>query len=55
VPETPGIRPSDPAFRRVAVALFLAGVATFAALYATQPLLPLLATEFSVSARPTPA
>jgi YNFM family putative membrane transporter len=50
VPETPGIRPSDPAFRRVAVALFLAGVATFAALYATQPLLPLLATEFSVSA-----
>lgn len=50
MPETPGISPSDPEFRRVAVALFLAGVATFAALYATQPLLPLLAAEFSVSA-----
>ncbi|MDP9407913.1 MAG: MFS transporter [Actinomycetota bacterium] len=45
-----GISTTDPAFRRVAVALFLAGVATFAGLYATQPLLPLLASEFGVSA-----
>ncbi|MBU2664156.1 MFS transporter [Actinoplanes bogorensis] len=35
--------------RRVCWALFAAGVATFAALYSTQALLPLLATEFGVT------
>lgn len=45
-----GYRPGDAAYRRIVVALFLAGVATFALLYATQPLLPQLATHFGVSA-----
>ena len=40
----------SPEYRRVAIALFLAGVATFAMLHATQPLLPLLAADFGVSA-----
>jgi YNFM family putative membrane transporter len=39
----------DPAFRRAAIALFTAGVATFALLYAPQPLLPLLAKDLDVS------
>ncbi len=45
-----GIRPGTPAYRRVVVALFAAGVATFALLYSTQALLPLLAERFGVSA-----
>lgn len=45
-----GIRPGTPAYRRVVVALFAAGVATFALLYSTQALLPLLAERFDVSA-----
>jgi YNFM family putative membrane transporter len=36
-------------FRRVAVAFFCAGVATFALLYAPQPLMPLLSDSFHVS------
>ncbi|THF54884.1 MFS transporter [Pseudothauera rhizosphaerae] len=38
-----------PAFRRANLALFVGGFATFAMLYATQPILPLLAGEFAVS------
>ena len=45
-----GYRPGEPGYRRIAVALFAAGVATFALLYSTQALLPGLARAFSVSA-----
>src|SRR3990167_4563068 len=38
------------AYRRATLALFCAGFATFALLYCVQPLLPLLAAHFSVSA-----
>lgn len=47
---TSGYEPADPAYRRVTVALFLAGVATFATIYCTQPLLPILAHDFGISA-----
>ncbi|WP_091416574.1 MFS transporter [Friedmanniella luteola] len=40
----------DPAVRRASLALFLAGVAVFALLYSTQPLLPELSRWFGVSA-----
>nr|WP_197704525.1 MFS transporter [Jatrophihabitans sp. GAS493] len=46
---SPGLRVGDPGFRRIVVALFVAGVATFALLYAPQPLLPLLAADFDVT------
>ncbi|MGH8354909.1 MAG: MFS transporter [Pseudomonas sp.] len=39
-----------PAYRRATLALFSAGFATFALLYCVQPLLPLLAARFAVSA-----
>ncbi|WP_278445029.1 MFS transporter [Stutzerimonas kunmingensis] len=39
-----------PAYRRATFALFCAGFATFALLYCVQPLLPMLAAHFSVSA-----
>lgn len=39
-----------PAYRRATLALFCAGFATFALLYCVQPLLPLLAGHFHVSA-----
>ena len=45
-----GYTPADPAYRRVTVALFLAGVATFASIYTTQSLLPLLARDFAIDA-----
>jgi YNFM family putative membrane transporter len=45
-----GYRPGEPGYRRIAVALFAAGVATFALIYSTQALLPDLARSFSVSA-----
>jgi YNFM family putative membrane transporter len=45
-----GYRFTDPGYRKIAVALFAAGVATFALLYSTQALLPELARAFSVSA-----
>jgi YNFM family putative membrane transporter len=41
--------PGTPRFRRIALALFLAGFATFSLLYCVQPLLPLLASAFRVS------
>ncbi|MFK4144195.1 MFS transporter [Streptomyces sp. NPDC004065] len=42
--------PGGPGYRRMSLALFLAGVATFALLYATQALLPLISGEFGVTA-----
>jgi MFS transporter, YNFM family, putative membrane transport protein len=39
----------EPGFRRASLAMFAAGVSTFVLLYATQPLLPLLARDFAVS------
>ncbi|MGW6263326.1 MFS transporter [Streptomyces sp. NPDC055085] len=42
--------PGGPGYRRMSFALFLAGVATFALLYSTQALLPLVSADFSVSA-----
>jgi MFS transporter, YNFM family, putative membrane transport protein len=45
-----GYRCGEPGYRRIAVALFAAGVATFALLYSTQALLPELSHTFSVSA-----
>ncbi|MFY8095069.1 MAG: MFS transporter [Niveispirillum sp.] len=44
-----GIRTGSPEFRRVSLALFAAGFATFALLYHVQPLLPLLAETFHVA------
>ena len=45
-----GHRPGTSGYRRIVVALFAAGVATFTLLYSTQALLPALATEFGVGA-----
>ncbi|WP_128380778.1 MFS transporter [Streptomyces cavernae] len=42
--------PGGPGYRRMSLALFLAGVATFALLYSTQALLPLISADFGVSA-----
>ncbi len=42
--------PGGPGYRRMSLALFLAGVATFALLYSTQALLPLISADFAVSA-----
>lgn len=44
-----GYRSGDPGFRRLAAALFAAGLGTFALLYSTQALLPVLARDFHVS------
>lgn len=44
-----GYRLGDPSYRRISVALFAAGLATFALLYSVQPLLPELATVFRLS------
>ncbi|WP_336923755.1 MFS transporter [Aquipuribacter sp. SD81] len=44
-----GLRPGAPGLRRASLALFLAGVATFAAIWSTQPLLPTLAGSFGVT------
>ena len=43
-------QPGTRGYRRVTWALFAAGLATFAELYTTQPLLPLLSTHFGVTA-----
>ncbi|MEV6112148.1 MFS transporter [Streptomyces sp. NPDC052109] len=42
--------PGGSGYRRMSLALFLAGVATFALLYSTQALLPLISAEFGVAA-----
>ncbi|GAA0570984.1 MFS transporter [Kribbella sandramycini] len=44
-----GYRPGEREYRRLSVALFAAGLATFALLYSTQPLLPELVDDFQVS------
>ncbi|MET9493286.1 MFS transporter [Streptomyces sp. NPDC006552] len=56
VPRSPDDRadtrmsPGGPGYRRMSFALFLAGVATFALLYSTQALLPLVSAGFGASA-----
>ncbi|MFH5822705.1 MFS transporter [Georgenia sp. AZ-5] len=45
-----GLRPRTPAYRRALLALFGTGLATFALLYMVQPLLALVAAQFSVGA-----
>lgn len=45
-----GYRVGDAGYRRVTIALFVAGVATFALIYSTQALLPELSRAFAVSA-----
>ena len=47
--EWAGHRVGEPGFRRAAAAVFLAGIAVFATLYAPQALLPELARAFEVS------
>lgn len=42
------IKPGSAAFRRISIALFLAGYATFSLIYCVQPLLPELARHFAV-------
>ncbi|MFF7141424.1 MULTISPECIES: MFS transporter [Streptomyces] len=44
------LTPGGPGYRRMSLALFLAGVATFALLYSTQALLPLVSRDFGASA-----
>ncbi|MFI6642136.1 MFS transporter [Streptomyces sp. NPDC050504] len=44
------LSPSSPGYRRTSLALFAAGVATFALLYSTQALLPAVSADFGVSA-----
>lgn len=46
----PVIRRGTPAFRRANIAFFLSAFAVFASLYSVQPLLPILAAEFSLDA-----
>ena len=51
VPSTDSrLAPGGPGYRRMSFALFLAGVATFALLYSTQALLPLISGEFGAAA-----
>ena len=45
-----GYRVGEPGYRRITVALFAAGLATFAMIYSTQALLPEFSRAFSVSA-----
>ena len=47
-PELAYHRPGEAGYRRLILALFAAGVATFAALYTTQPLLGLLSRDFAL-------
>jgi YNFM family putative membrane transporter len=44
-----GHRLGDAGYRRLSIALFVAGIATFSSLYCTQPVLPLLMAAFRVS------
>jgi YNFM family putative membrane transporter len=45
-----GYRTGEPGYRRISIALFAAGVATFALIYSTQALLPEFTGAFSISA-----
>lgn len=49
----PGYLPGSPGYRRVVIALFAAGLATFELLYSTQAILPALASRFDVSSTET--
>ena len=49
VSESPFITRGTPQFVRVTLALFSAGLATFALLYCVQPILPVLSQQFDVS------
>lgn len=51
--QTDGHLPGSTGYRRVVVALFAAGLATFELLYSTQAILPELATRFEVSSTAT--
>jgi YNFM family putative membrane transporter len=42
------VMPGTAAYRRIGIALFLAGFSTFALLYSAQPLLPMFATYFKI-------
>ncbi|MGV9311511.1 MFS transporter [Streptomyces sp. NPDC003691] len=44
------LSPGQPAYRRMSLALFAAGVAAFALLYSTQALLPAVSADFGVTA-----
>lgn len=48
-PDTALIEAGTPDFRRANLAMFLGGFATFAMLYATQPILPRLSADFAVA------
>ncbi|MFF7190736.1 MFS transporter [Streptomyces sp. NPDC008222] len=48
--DTSRLTPGGPGYRRMSLALFLAGVATFALLYSTQALLPLVSRDFGATA-----
>lgn len=45
----PGLQPGTPPYRRLLVALFFIGVATFAQLYSPQGLLPVIAEDLAIS------
>ncbi|KVC65823.1 MFS transporter [Burkholderia ubonensis] len=45
-----GVSPRSAAYKRIALALFLAGFSTFSLLYCVQPLLPAFAREFDLGA-----
>lgn len=47
--QEPGHAPGTRGYRRIVLALFAAGVATFALIYSTQSLFPALAADFGVS------
>ncbi|MBN3206902.1 MFS transporter [Pectobacterium brasiliense] len=47
--KTPYITRGTPQFMRITLALFSAGLATFALLYCVQPLLPVLSQDFGIS------
>ena len=48
-PAMTAIEAGSPAFRRANLAMFVGGFATFSMLYATQPILPRLASDFAVA------
>ncbi|MFJ8231565.1 MFS transporter [Streptomyces sp. NPDC094448] len=49
-PSPEPLSPGEPAYRRMSLALFAAGVAAFALLYSTQALLPAVSADFGVTA-----
>lgn len=48
-PESAKLRPGGPGYRRMSLALFAAGLATFALLYSTQALLPAISADLDVT------